>query len=66
MYSSELSTFPFQSELKRAVKEMLKSFGTQHYIANLGHGVHKDVNPENVKLFVDAMHMYSEEFNASS
>lgn len=42
---------------------MLKKFGTQRYIANLGHGVHKDVDPENVKVFVDAVHKYSEEIN---
>lgn len=56
----------FQNELKSAVKTMLKRFGTQRYIANLGHGVHKDVNPDNVGLFVDAVHMYSEEMNATS
>lgn len=55
-----------ENELKNAVKTMLKRFGTQRYIANLGHGVHKDVDPENVGLFVDAVHMYSEEMNASS
>ncbi|XP_060574947.1 uroporphyrinogen decarboxylase-like [Ruditapes philippinarum] len=55
-----------ENELKNAVKTMIKRFGTQRYIANLGHGVHKDVNPDNVGLFVDAVHMYSEEINASS
>lgn len=55
-----------ENELKSAVKTMLKKFGTQRYIANLGHGVHKDVDPENVGLFIDAVHMYSEEMNSSS
>jgi len=45
---------------------MLKRFGTQKYIANLGHGVHKDVDPEHVGLFIDAVHMFSEEMNATS
>jgi len=45
---------------------MLKQFGTQRYIANLGHGVHKDVDPESVGTFVDAVHMFSEEMNANS
>lgn len=55
-----------ENDLKNGVKTMLKRFGTQHYIANLGHGVHKDVKPENVETFVNAVHMFSEEMNASS
>lgn len=54
-----------KDDLKHEVKAMLEKFGTQRYIANLGHGVHKDVDPENVKTFVDAVHMYSEEINAT-
>ena len=53
-----------QDELKHAVKEMIEKFGTQRYIANLGHGVNKDVDPESVRTFIDAVHMYSEEMNA--
>lgn len=55
-----------ENELKNAVKTMLKRFGTLRYIANLGHGVHKDVDPDNVRLFVDAVHMYSQEINDTS
>ena len=54
-----------QDDLKHEVKNMVEKFGTQRYIANLGHGVHKDVHPDNVKTFVDAVHMYSEEINAT-
>ncbi|KAJ8306441.1 hypothetical protein KUTeg_016986 [Tegillarca granosa] len=54
-----------KEELKHAVKEMVTKFGTNRYIANLGHGVSKDVDPENVKVFVDAVHIYSEEINAT-
>ncbi|XP_033738319.1 uroporphyrinogen decarboxylase-like [Pecten maximus] len=53
-----------QDELKHAVKEMLEKFGTTRYIANLGHGIHKDTDPENVKVFIDAVHYYSEDMIA--
>ncbi|KAL5022551.1 hypothetical protein ScPMuIL_001706 [Solemya velum] len=53
-----------EEDLKKHVKEMMQKFGTQKYIANLGHGVIKDVEPDNMKIFVDSVHMYSEEMNA--
>ncbi|XP_072023924.1 uroporphyrinogen decarboxylase-like [Amphiura filiformis] len=44
-------------------KNMVKHFGTQQYIANLGHGVYPDMDPEKCKLFVDTVHKYSSELN---
>ncbi|RUS72885.1 hypothetical protein EGW08_019345 [Elysia chlorotica] len=55
-----------KDEIKCAVKEMLKKFGTQRYIANLGHGVLKDTNPDHVGVFIDAIHTYSEDMNTGS
>ncbi|MBI1288138.1 MAG: uroporphyrinogen decarboxylase [Flavobacteriales bacterium] len=37
---------------------MLKSFGPQRHIANLGHGVYPDIDPLKVKLFVDTVKEY--------
>ncbi len=37
---------------------MLKSFGQQNYIANLGHGLYPDIKKEKVKLFVDTIKAY--------
>lgn len=39
-------------------KEMLQAFGPDRHIANLGHGVYPDIEPEKVKLFVDTVKNY--------
>ncbi|KAL0200748.1 hypothetical protein M9458_003935, partial [Cirrhinus mrigala] len=41
------------------VKRMLEGFGTKGYIANLGHGLYPDMDPENVGAFVEAVHAHS-------
>jgi len=42
------------------VKKMIKEFGTQGYIANLGHGLQPTMKPENVGVFVSAVQQYTE------
>ncbi|MGB0403298.1 MAG: uroporphyrinogen decarboxylase [Salibacteraceae bacterium] len=46
-------------ELVNATKKMLTSFGAQSYIANLGHGVYPDTDPNKVKLFVETIKNYN-------
>ncbi len=43
------------SEVEKATLEMLKEFGDQRHIANLGHGVYPDTDPEKVKCFVETI-----------
>lgn len=44
-------------DLVQATEEMLAAFGPKH-IANLGHGVYPDTNPEKVKLFIETVKSY--------
>ncbi|CAD5125236.1 DgyrCDS13478 [Dimorphilus gyrociliatus] len=55
-----------ENDIQDNVKKMLKNFGTQKYIANLGHGMYPDMCPESVQTFVNAVHNYSKLMNESS
>ncbi len=46
--------------LRREVQHMLAGFGPHHHIANLGHGMLPDHDPEHARVFVEAVHEHSE------
>ncbi|KAM6342903.1 uroporphyrinogen decarboxylase isoform 2-T2 [Alca torda] len=55
-----------KEKIGELVKKMLEGFGTQRYIANLGHGLYPDMNPEHVGAFVEAVHAHSRHINKHS
>ncbi len=46
--------------LRREVQHMLAGFGPHQHIANLGHGMLPDHDPEHAGVFVDAVHEHSQ------
>jgi uroporphyrinogen decarboxylase len=45
--------------IRLEVRRMLTAFGPMGHIANLGHGMHPDHNPEHARVFIDAVHELS-------
>ena len=41
--------------IEKKTKEMLNNFAGYRHIANLGHGVYPDTNPEKVKCFIESV-----------
>jgi len=44
--------------IRKSTQEMLQKFGKKH-IANLGHGVYPDIDPEKVRCFIEAVKEFS-------
>jgi uroporphyrinogen decarboxylase len=43
------------STIQRETRKMLTEFGPRRHIANLGHGLYPDTNPDSVKVFVQTV-----------
>ena len=57
--------FAEPASIRAAVRRMLEAFGPRRHIANLGHGMHPDHDPAHARVFVDAVHEYSETLRAA-
>ncbi|GAB3651790.1 uroporphyrinogen decarboxylase [Echinicola sediminis] len=53
-------------EVEEVTKRMLDEFGTGRHIANLGHGVYPDIDPEKVKVFINTVKEYSTQLRAAA
>lgn len=47
-------------KIKQETQKMLKAFEGHPHIANLGHGVYPDTNPEHVKCFIETVKEYGQ------
>lgn len=45
--------------IREETRKMIDQFGTFRHVANLGHGVYPDIDPEKVKVFIEEVKSYS-------
>lgn len=53
-------------QVKKETKIMLERFGPNRHIANLGHGVYPDTDPDKVRCFVETVKEYSTVLRATT
>jgi uroporphyrinogen decarboxylase len=52
-------------EIRAQVKQLIEKFGPNNgHVFNLGHGIHQTVNPDNLKVLVDAVHEFGRAIRA--
>lgn len=48
-----------KATIQKHTRQMLDDFGPERHIANLGHGVYPDIQPDQVKIFIETVKEYS-------
>jgi uroporphyrinogen decarboxylase len=51
--------------IRKETRKMLDAFGPDRHIANLGHGVYPDTNPDHVRCFIETVKEYSAQMRNS-
>jgi len=54
------------SDIVKAAQDLVDKFGTERHIANLGHGIYPDVQPDHLAAFIEAVHTYSSKSEKTS
>ena len=49
-----------KEEIVKAVEKLVASFGRERWIANLGHGIYPDMDPDHLKTFIDSVHKFTQ------
>jgi uroporphyrinogen decarboxylase len=53
--------------IRSQVKQLIEKFGNHNgHVFNLGHGIHQTVNPDHLKVLVDAVHEFGRDIRQSS
>lgn len=47
--------------LKKKTEDMVEQFGRERWIANLGHGIYPDMDPEHLRIFIDSVHQLTQQ-----
>ena len=50
-------------QLEALVKKMTQDFGRERWIANLGHGIYPDMDPQHVQVLVESVHRCTQNSN---
>ena len=48
-----------KEDISKAVEKMVDQFGDWRWIANLGHGIYPDMDPEHLRTFIDSVHKFT-------
>ena len=49
-----------KKDIEEAAKQLCEKFGSQRWIANLGHGIYPDVDPDHLGAYIEAVQKYSQ------
>jgi uroporphyrinogen decarboxylase len=51
------------AEVARTLASYGKHTACSGHVFNLGHGIHPEIDPENVKVFIDAVHKHGKQYH---